>query len=708
MTAAIRKRLPGLHRAPSKRPAWVAAALLLLLGTGTAAFAFWASSTTSSNATAAADTLSPGAQPAVAANGASLSVTWAAGTTVNGQAATGYAVTRYSAATGGTGTPATGGCAGTVATLTCTEQDVPAGIWYYTVTPTIALWTGAESPRSDGVSSDAIAPAATVSAVSPAPNAAGWNSTSPVTVTITADDGAAGSGVASITYAVDGGAEQTESAATATVPVSGDGTHTITYFATDALGNSGAAQSYTVRIDTTAPAAPGLTVPAYVSSANAAAVPVTGTSEAGAEITLTAGDGAQSVTVAATASGTGSWSASPDLSGLAQGTVTFTAAATDAAGNTGTITAATSTKDTVAPAPAQALVVPAYVNIANAAAIPVSGTAEAGGTVTVAARDSSGQTVTNTATASGPGGGWSLDLDLRPLNQGTVTYTVTVTDPAGNTGAPAFASDVKDTVAPALTITAPMYVNSSTATGATVNGTTEAGTVVTVTVRDSMLNSVPPTQATPSGTSWSATLDLSSLRDGTLTYTASTSDAAGNSTTAAASGTTGKDTVAPAVTGVALAHGGGNQGQGKADKGDTVTITYSEPMDPAKFCPGWNGASINGTATVANGSNAANDTISFTGSTCTAPNIGAILLGGNYVGTNAAVFGANGTASTLTWDSTARTLTIKLGNAPNGQGAVNTSVVAGTPTYSPAPNLTDLAGNPLGTGSFTAAAASGF
>ena len=217
---------------PSRRLAWIITAVLLLLGTGTAAYAFWASTTSSNNAIAAADALSPGSKPSVTASNTSLTVTWANGTTVNGRPATGYTVARYSAATGGTAIPATGGCAGTVTTLTCTEQNVPGGTWYYTVTPAIALWTGAESPRSNGVSSDAIAPTASAT-VSPTPNAAGWNNTSPVTVTITADDGTNGSGVAFITYAVDGGAQQTVSAAIATIPVTGDGTHTVSYFATD-------------------------------------------------------------------------------------------------------------------------------------------------------------------------------------------------------------------------------------------------------------------------------------------------------------------------------------------------------------------------------------------------------------------------------------------------------------------------------------------
>jgi hypothetical protein len=75
------------------------------------------------------------------------------------------------------------------------------------------------------------------------------------------------------------------------------------------------------------------------------------------------------------------------------------------------------------------------------------------------------------------------------------------------------------------------------------------------------------------------------------------------------------------------------------------------------------------------------------------------------VGTTAAVFGASGTVSTLTWDATTKTLVIMLGKAPTGQGAPNTSVGPGTPSYTPASGLTDVAGNSLATGSFTAAIA---
>lgn len=689
MSLAVRK-MPLGFRLPSVRLAWIVAAVLLLLGTATMAYAYWASITSSSNAAAAADALSPGSKPAVAANGTAVSVTWAGGTTVNGHPATGYTVTRYSEATGGTGSAATGGCAGTVTTLTCTEQSVPGGVWYYSVTPAIALWTGEESPRSTGISTDAAAPVATVQSVSPTPNTAEWNNTSPVTVTITADDGAAGSGVASITYTLDGGAQQTVSGASATVPVSGDGTHMVSYFATDNSGNAGAAQTYTVQIDTATPAAPTLTAPAYVNIANVASVGVSGTTEPGGTISLTASDpgAANSVTISATASGSGAWSASPDLTALNQGAVTYSATATDLAGNTGTAKTATGIKDTVAPG-ATALSVPTYVNSANVTGVRITGIAEASAAVTVTVTGSSGLPVTGTATALS-GGDWSLSLNLSNLGQGTLTYTATVTDAAGNAGPAAGATNVKDTVAPALTLTAPRYVNIATAGGVQVGGNKEAGAVVDLTVTDKAGLTIPG-QSSGTGTSWAATLNLTSLADGALTYAATTADAAGNITsTSTAPGPNTKDTEAPTVTAI-TGWDGGNAGKGKnlLEKGDTLSVTYSEAIAPGTFCTGWTGSAMNGTATVSN--NGTDDTVTYSAGTC--PGL-SISLGADYVGSTPAVFTGNGgNASVLTWDAGTSTLTMKFGTLSSG--SITNPATQGFPSYTPPGSLTDLAGNPI-------------
>ncbi|WP_285248483.1 Ig-like domain-containing protein [Pseudarthrobacter sp. efr-133-R2A-89] len=693
---------------PSRRLPWIVTALLLLLGTGTAAYAFWASSTSSSNAAATADMLSPGSKPAVTAAGSALTVTWAGGTTVKGRAATGYTVARYSAATGGTATPATGGCAGTVTTLTCTEQSVPGGIWYYTVTPAIALWTGAESPRSNGTSSDSTAPVATVSGISPTPNAAGWNNTSPVSVTVTADDGPAGSGVASISYALDGGAQQTVSGAVAVVPVSGDGTHTLTYFATDKVGNAGSAKSQTVRIDTQAPAAPVFTpTPGSVYSGNVGAVPLTGTAEAGSRVTLVASDAGSvhSVPATVTASGTGTWSASLDLTSLNQGNVTYSATATDAAGNTGPARTATATKDTVAPAAAQFSSVPQYVNSAGVGSVPVSGTAETGAGVTVSAM-SPGSAAAVTARATATASGWAVSLNLTSLRDGTVTYTVTVTDPAGNTSAPATTTDTKDTVAPVLKLDTLPNVLKGNVTSYSVSGTNDSGQPVNLTVSDAS-TSIP---ATTSGSSWNTgSLNLSTLQDSSplnvpsITIVVTTADAAGNTTTVTTKVI--KDTAPPTVTAVTLVNGGGSQGLGKAEEGDSLTIQFSEQIDATKICSSWTNS---GVQTLSGNNNvmvkiSVTNQLTVTSSTCPGLNLGSVYLGSNamYTSAGALSFGGNGNSSnwsTVTWDGST-TLTIRLGKISGSSG---TTTAPDAPTYTPGTGFADPAGNPLGSFLLTA------
>ena len=77
---------------------------------------------------------------------------------------------------------------------------------------------------------------------------ADWHSGA-VTLTLSPVD--ATSGVAGTTWTLDGGAAQPGTS----VPVSGDGTHTITYSSTDNAGNAETTRTVTVRIDGTAPQA---------------------------------------------------------------------------------------------------------------------------------------------------------------------------------------------------------------------------------------------------------------------------------------------------------------------------------------------------------------------------------------------------------------------------------------------------------------------
>ncbi|WP_412076005.1 OmpL47-type beta-barrel domain-containing protein [Streptomyces xanthophaeus] len=103
---------------------------------------------------------------------------------------------------------------------------------------------------------DTSAPTASAS-VSPSPNAAGWNNSSPATVNISAGDGSCGSGIQKITYSASGAhpiGSTDVPGASAAVPITTDGVTTVSFTATDNAGNTSAPQTITVRLDTVAPA----------------------------------------------------------------------------------------------------------------------------------------------------------------------------------------------------------------------------------------------------------------------------------------------------------------------------------------------------------------------------------------------------------------------------------------------------------------------
>ncbi|MFF5230826.1 ThuA domain-containing protein [Dactylosporangium sp. NPDC000521] len=128
---------------------------------------------------------------------------------------------------------------------------------------------------------DTTAPVATSTVDGPQSN--GWY-TGPVTVTLAATDNAGGSGVAKIEYQVD--ADSTWTAYTAPVTVSGDGTHSVKFRASDKAGNVSAVQTATVKIDATAPVTTAAFAPASDAGWHNGATPVTlAATDAGSGVT---------------------------------------------------------------------------------------------------------------------------------------------------------------------------------------------------------------------------------------------------------------------------------------------------------------------------------------------------------------------------------------------------------------------------------------
>jgi hypothetical protein len=155
---------------PEKRPvnrrvATLAGAVAMTLATGTA-WAYWsADSTPGGNGAAVATSVNQGSTPTAQATGSSVSVSWAASTLASGQPVSGYLVKRYDAGTQAAQTILSA-CAGTIATTSCVESNVPNGSWKYTVTPVFATnWRGPESSMSTtvAVAVDAAPPANAIS-----------------------------------------------------------------------------------------------------------------------------------------------------------------------------------------------------------------------------------------------------------------------------------------------------------------------------------------------------------------------------------------------------------------------------------------------------------------------------------------------------------------------------------------------------------------
>ncbi|MBD0110863.1 Ig-like domain-containing protein, partial [Acinetobacter baumannii] len=206
----------------------------------------------------------------------------------------------------------------------------------------------------------------------------------------------------------------------------------------------------------------------------------------------------------------GTWTVSvpgSDLTADADKTIDAKVTFTDAAGNSSSVNDThTYTVDTVAPnAP--------VLDPINATD-PVSGTAEAGSTVTVTYPDGTTATV-----VAGTDGSWSVPNPGNLVDGDTVTATAT--DPAGNTSLPGTGTVSADITAPVVALDDVLTNDSTPALTGTVNDPT-ATVVVNVDGTDY------PAVNNGDGTWTLADNTLPALADGPHTITVTATDAAGN------------------------------------------------------------------------------------------------------------------------------------------------------------------------------------
>ena len=214
----------------------------------------------------------------------------------------------------------------------------------------------------------------------------------------------------------------------------------------------------------------------------------------------------------------GLWSATVDLTGVAEGAVSVTANLTDAFGNAATQASAGYQKKTTPPsvsinAPSGAA------NLQSASSVALSGTCSENGRLVSLSGDVTGR-------ANCSGFVWSTQLNLSNLADATLRVAADLSDVAGNAAQTAQSTIVKLTTAPTLAFTSPAPqspVNAAGASALLVTGSCSAeGQNVLLSGWGSSLRTV-----CTSGV-FSGTLNVSPASDGVLTLRADGSDSAGN------------------------------------------------------------------------------------------------------------------------------------------------------------------------------------
>lgn len=316
----------------------------------------------------------------------------------------------------------------------------------------------------------------------------------------------------------------------------------VTVVSTDSFGNSTTVTD-TVVIDTET----GVSIDSgqaggddLINSAEqSAGVTLTGTAEAGSSVVVTMNGYSHTVTAGAN----GTWSANFASSEIPTGetSVTVTAVATDAFGNSQT-TSSTLDVDTLNAVTfnSAGIETDGIVNGAERAdGVTLTGTTQPGSTVTVEMNG-----VSHTATVDA-NGNWSVDFAAGEIPQGETTAAVNVSsvDAAGNVATTSGTVNI-DTLVNNLALTgtpggADGVVNAvESAGGATLTGTVEPGSTVIV-----QMGNVSHTAIVDANGNWTANFSASEIPQGnhTLPVTATATDAAGN--TSSVTGSVEVDTV---------------------------------------------------------------------------------------------------------------------------------------------------------------------
>ncbi|MGO4917494.1 beta strand repeat-containing protein [Pseudogemmobacter sp. W21_MBD1_M6] len=411
-----------------------------------------------------------------------------------------------------------------------------AGDDSYTITATSTDAAGNTSPTAtaDRVV-DASAPAAPTIDVVAGDNFVGLADVTNDTYTITGTTEAG----TSVEVNVDGTVGQADVSGTmwsfdiAVTPGTEFSQNTIIAVATDAAGNaSSASPTVQVNVDLDIPPAPAFDIAdATIDAAGIAAVEISGTAEPNTTVRLESTLFAAPIEVLVDDEGV--WTtAALDLSAAGDDSYTITATSTDAAGNTSPTATADRVVDACAPAAPTIDVVAGdnFVGLAEVTndAYTITGTTEAGTSVAVSVDGTVGQ-------ADVSGTMWSYAIAVTPgteFSQNTIFAVAT--DAAGN------ASPASATVQVNVDLDIPPQpifdaldgtIDAAGITSVVISGSGEPNTTV---VLESTLFANPVEVAVDANSQWTTDpLDLTDATDAVYTITATSMDAAGNTSPSA-------------------------------------------------------------------------------------------------------------------------------------------------------------------------------
>ena len=383
-----------------------------------------------------------------------------------------------------------------------------------------------------------------------------------------------------------------------------DGSHSFTATATDTAGNTTTTSAVTAtvntgQVDTTPPTETISTTintdtgaTATISSGGVTkdnTLGLSGTvSDAGGVSSVQVYDGATLLGPATVSSGNWSYT----TAALLGGSHSFTAKATDTAGNTTTTSAVTATVDTTPPTETISTTIntdTGATTTITSGGVTKDNTLGLSGTVSDADGVSSVQ-VYDGATLLGPAtlssGNWSYTTAA--LLDGSHSFTAKATDTAGNTTTTSAVTATVDTTPPTETISTTINTNTgATATitsGGVTNDTTlglsgtvsDAGGDSSVQIYDGATLLGP---ATVSAGNWSYT--TAALPNGNHSFTAKATDTTGNTTTTSAVTAT-VETIAPTLTGIVATPATANLNAGKtvnlkANFSEVVAVNSGTP-----------------------------------------------------------------------------------------------------------------------------------